>query len=55
MTRINDEDCPCFYFATCPDEGSVKPTPGLTALEAARRHGISVICGHTHRAGQSEG
>jgi hypothetical protein len=35
------------------DEGSVKPTPGLTALEAARRQGISVICGHTHRAGQS--
>lgn len=35
------------------DEQSVKPQPGLTALEAARRHGISVICGHTHRAGQS--
>jgi hypothetical protein len=35
------------------DEGSVKPTPGLTALDAARRQGISVICGHTHRAGQS--
>jgi hypothetical protein len=35
------------------DEQSVKPIPGLTALEAARRHGISVICGHTHRAGQS--
>jgi hypothetical protein len=35
------------------DEQSIKPQPGLTALEAARRHGISVICGHTHRAGQS--
>jgi hypothetical protein len=35
------------------DEQSVKPTAGLTALEAARRHGISVICGHTHRSGQS--
>lgn len=35
------------------DEQSVKPTAGLTALDAARRHGISVICGHTHRAGQS--
>lgn len=35
------------------DEQSIKPLPGLTALEAARRHGISVICGHTHRAGQS--
>jgi len=35
------------------DEQSIKPQPGLTALEAARRQGISVICGHTHRAGQS--
>jgi predicted phosphodiesterase len=35
------------------DEGSVKPTPGLTALDAARKHGKSVVCGHTHRAGQS--
>ena len=35
------------------DEQGIKPTAGLTALEAARRHGISVICGHTHRAGQS--
>jgi len=36
------------------DEGSVKPTPGLTALESARRAGISTICGHTHRAGFSQ-
>ena len=35
------------------DEGSVKPTPGLTALDSARKHGKSVVCGHTHRAGQS--
>jgi hypothetical protein len=36
------------------DEGSVKPTPGLTALEAARRAGFGIICGHTHRAGFSQ-
>ena len=41
------------YIAVHGDEQSIKPQPGLTALEAARRHGISVICGHTHRAGQS--
>jgi len=26
---------------------------GLSALEAARRHGKNVISGHTHRAGRS--
>ena len=41
------------YIAVHGDEQSIKPQPGLTALDAARRHGISVICGHTHRAGQS--
>jgi hypothetical protein len=41
------------WIAIHGDEGSVKPIPGLTALEAARRHGKSVVCGHTHRAGQS--
>ncbi len=41
------------WIAIHGDEGSVKPTPGLTALEAARRHGKNVVCGHTHRAGQS--
>lgn len=41
------------WIAIHGDEGSVKPTPGLTALESARRHGKSVVCGHTHRAGQS--
>ena len=41
------------WIAIHGDEGSVKPTSGLTALEAARRHGKSVVCGHTHRAGQS--
>ena len=41
------------WIAIHGDEGSVKPTPGLTALDAARKHGKSVVCGHTHRAGQS--
>lgn len=41
------------WIAIHGDEGSVKPTPGLTALDAARKHGKNVICGHTHRAGQS--
>jgi hypothetical protein len=36
------------------DEGSIKPTPGLTALEASRRAGFGIICGHTHRAGFSQ-
>ena len=35
------------------DEQSIKPQGGLTALEAAKRHGKSVVCGHTHRQGIS--
>ena len=35
------------------DEQSIKPHGGLTALEAAKRHGKSVVCGHTHRQGVS--
>ena len=35
------------------DTGSVKPTPGLSGLENARKAGKNVIQGHTHRAGQS--
>jgi predicted phosphodiesterase len=35
------------------DEQGINPHAGMTALGAARRHGKSVICGHTHRAGQS--
>ena len=41
------------WIAIHGDEGSVKPTPGLTALDAARKNGKNVVCGHTHRAGQS--
>ena len=33
------------------DEGSQQPTPGLTALNLAKRSGMSVVCGHTHRMG----
>ena len=35
------------------DEQATKPQGGLTALEAAKRHGKSVVCGHTHRQGIS--
>lgn len=33
------------------DQQSIKPQGGLTAIEAAKRHGKSVVCGHTHRQG----
>lgn len=33
------------------DQGNVQPTAGATALGLAKRSGMSVICGHTHRAG----
>jgi hypothetical protein len=35
------------------DEQSTKPQGGLTALEAAKRHGKNIVCGHTHRMGIS--
>ena len=35
------------------DEQSINQNAGLTALGAARRHGKSVVCGHTHRLGVS--
>lgn len=35
------------------DEGATSPKGGLTALGLAIRHGKSVVCGHTHRAGIS--
>ena len=35
------------------DEQGINPNAGMTALGAARRHGLSVLAGHTHRAGQS--
>lgn len=33
------------------DEGNVQPTAGATALGLAKRAGMSVVCGHTHRMG----
>jgi len=33
------------------DIGNVQPTAGATALGLAKRSGMSVVCGHTHRAG----
>jgi predicted phosphodiesterase len=33
------------------DEGNVQPTAGATALGLAKRSGMSVVCGHTHRMG----
>ena len=35
------------------DEGQVSQKGGQTALGLALRHGKSVVCGHTHRAGLS--
>ena len=35
------------------DEGSMNSNAGLTALGLAKKFGKSVVCGHTHRAGQS--
>jgi hypothetical protein len=33
------------------DEGSMNPTGGMTALGLAKKAGMSVVCGHTHRMG----
>lgn len=33
------------------DEGSLIATPGGTALNLAKRTGLSIVCGHTHKAG----
>lgn len=33
------------------DEGSAVQTPGGTAMGLAKRIGLSVVCGHTHKAG----
>ena len=41
------------WIAIHGDLGSLNPNPGLSALNQAKRHGQSVIMGHTHRAGRS--
>lgn len=33
------------------DEGSLINTPGGTALNLAKRSGLSIVCGHTHKMG----
>lgn len=33
------------------DEGNMRQAPGATALFMAKRFGMSVVCGHTHRLG----
>jgi hypothetical protein len=41
------------WIAIHGDQGGLNPNPGMSALNQARRHGLNVIMGHTHRAGQS--
>ena len=41
------------WIAVHGDHTPIKPQPGLSALEGARRRGKNVISGHTHRAGRS--
>jgi hypothetical protein len=41
------------WVAVHGDHTPIKPHGGLSALEAARRYGKSVISGHTHRMGRS--
>jgi predicted phosphodiesterase len=41
------------WIAVHGDHTPLKQLGGLSALEAARRHGKNVISGHTHRAGRS--
>lgn len=41
------------WIAIHGDLGGLNPNPGMSALNQARRHGLNVIMGHTHRAGQS--
>ena len=41
------------WVAVHGDHTPIKPQPGLSALEGARRRGKNVISGHTHRAGRS--
>jgi len=41
------------WIAVHGDTFPISQIPGQTALNGARRHGKSVVCGHTHRLGQS--
>jgi hypothetical protein len=39
------------WVAAHGDEGKLSPYAGRTAANLAKRWGVSVVCGHTHRAG----
>lgn len=41
------------WVAVHGDHTPLNPQPGLSALNAAKRYGLNVISGHTHRAGRS--
>jgi hypothetical protein len=41
------------WIAIHGDLGSLNPNPGMSALGQAKKHGLNVIMGHTHRAGRS--
>jgi hypothetical protein len=41
------------WIAVHGDHSPIKSQGGLSAMEAARRHGKNVISGHTHRAGRT--
>lgn len=41
------------WVAVHGDHTSLNPNAGMSALNAAKRYGLNVISGHTHRAGQS--
>jgi hypothetical protein len=41
------------WIAVHGDTFPISQVPGQTALNGARRHGKSVVCGHTHRLGQT--
>ena len=41
------------WVAIHGDLGALNPNPGMSALNQSKRMGVSVIMGHTHRAGRS--
>ena len=40
------------WFAVHGDHTPIKPMGGASAMEAARRMGVNIVSGHTHRAGR---
>jgi hypothetical protein len=41
------------WIAVHGDQGPLNPNPGMSALNQAKKAGVSTIMGHTHRAGRS--